>query len=161
VDDFNQMRAPTHPAPDMPRLLELGDALVEEAEMTMSGELTAGDLEAFADNENHRLLDVWIAAGLHPEVEVARSHDIAFGVCVGRCQLWGAAPVLQALLALSEARSAAGQPSFDVVARGCLNRCEDAPFVAVSTPDGVFGVGHASAESVVVAVAQVMGDEDS
>ncbi len=155
------MRAPTHPAPNMPRLFELGDALVEEAEMTPSGELTPEDLEAFAESEDHRLLDVWIAAGLHPEVRVARAHDVAFGVCVGRCQLWGAAPVLESLLALSEVRAAAGQQTFDVVTRGCLNRCEHAPFVAVSTPDGVFGVGQASPDSVAAAVAHVMGDEDN
>lgn len=155
MDDFNEMRPPTHPAPDMARLFEIGDALVEEAELTMNGELTAEDLESFAGSEGHRLLDVWIAAGLHPEVVVARSHAVAFGVCVGRCQMWGAAPLFQALLAMSDARAQAGQPTFDVVARGCLNRCEHAPFVAVSTDDGVFGVGQATPEMLEQAIAQV------
>ncbi len=153
MDQLFGMRAPTHESLDPESIFALAGALTAEG-----ARISEAGLLAFAKRQGASPLHAWVALAYSPEVAIERTHDIAFGVCLGRCQLWGALPVLEALLALREERLAAGKAGFDVVPRGCLSRCEHGAFVVGVTPAGQFGMGQATPEQVTAAVAHAFGE---
>ncbi len=138
-----QPRAPTHEAVDFQHLWSLGEALAAAGPA-----LSAADVDALAEAQGAERVHAWLALSYAPQVQVTREHDIALAVCAARCQLWGAGALLGELLELRDARLAAGKRAFDVVPRGCLNRCERAPVATAALADGLVGFDHCTRAQV-------------
>lgn len=150
-------RAPTHQPLDLRRLMQLAPELEEACEdaehETLSPELIeelAADLGA---SETH----LCAAAAMMTDIPFDESDATRFEICVGGCQSWGALPVLQKLLTLRAQRREAGQPSFGVVPKRCLDKCDRAAVVIVKTPDGTAGISEATPEMVAAAVTEALG----
>ncbi len=110
--------------------------------------VTAEEVDEVAEDHGVPRAHAWMALSYAPNVQVERTADIAVAVCCARCQLWGAGDLVADLLALRDARTAAGRLSFDLVPRGCLNRCSDAPVATGVLDDGVVGFVNATAAQV-------------
>ncbi len=134
----------------------------------------APELEAACEEAGHEVLSPELIEELAAELGASETQLTAaavmmtsipfdeteatrFEICVGGCQSWGALPVLQKLLALRAARRAAGQPSFGVVPKRCLDKCDRAAVVLVKTQDGTAGISEATPEAVADAVAVALG----
>ena len=136
-------RAPTHDAVDFNALWTLGAALMADGPV-----VTADEVDGVAEAHDVPRAHAWMALSYAPNVQVERTTAIAVAVCCARCQLWGAEDLITDLLDLRDARNAAGRLSFDVVPRGCLNRCSDAPVATGVLDDGVVGFVNATAAQV-------------
>ncbi len=134
---------PTHAAIDFDVLWPLAEALDALPEPRR-----ADDVDAVAERAGVPRAHAWVALGMQPMVQLQREHPIAIGVCCGRCQLWGAAERIEALLTLRRARIAAGQLAFDLVPRGCLSRCERAPVATAVMADGLVQLDGCDVEQV-------------
>ncbi|MGM0577415.1 MAG: (2Fe-2S) ferredoxin domain-containing protein [Myxococcota bacterium] len=123
----------THDPLDLEIVWDLSDRIDEDIP---DGVLTPQRLAAVAEAEGAPAAHAYVAAGVDPDLEWKREHDVAVEICTGGCQAWGSVPILERLLALREARRDAGEPGFDVIARGCLDACDRPPVAAVDGPDG-------------------------
>ena len=146
-------RAPTHDVVDFNALWSLGEALME-----MGQTVTDAEVDELAEERGVPRSHAWMALSYAPTVQVQRTTDIAIAVCAARCQLWGAADLIDGLLALRDARRAADQLFFDLVPRGCLNRCSQAPVATGVLPDGMVGFANATPEQVEELLAAVEAD---
>lgn len=134
---------PTHRAVDLDALWPLAEALGE-----LEGDVDADGVDAIAAEAGAPREHAWLALGYAPMVQLVRTQPVAIGVCVGRCQLWGAAPLVAELLALRDRLIAGGHPAFDLVPRGCLSRCERAPVATAVLDDGLVQLDHCTAAQV-------------
>ena len=139
------LREPTHEPLDFGVLMQLATEL-----MGLAGgqPLSAAQIDGFAQEHGYDRAMVWAAAGMHPMMQLERKHEAALAVCTGRCQLWGAAELLGAVLDEVEGREKAGKSGLDVLPRNCLNACHDAPMVMLAVPEGVVPLPRADIESV-------------
>ena len=99
--------------------------------------------------------DLYASAAVTTDVEIAREYEVAFVVCGGICQNWGALACLEILVDARRDRLDAGQPAFDIMAKSCLDRCEHAPAVMVRTPDGSALIEQADPHKLREAIADV------
>jgi NADH:ubiquinone oxidoreductase subunit E len=146
-------RAPTHDVVDFNALWSLGEDL-----MAMGPVLTADEVDELAEEHGVPRSHAWMALSYTPSVQVKRTTDIAVAVCAARCQLWGAADLIDDLLTLSDTRRAAEKRWFDVVPRGCLNRCSQAPVATGMLPEGTVGFATATVEDVEELLATLEAD---
>jgi len=146
-------RAPTHKPLDLNRLMSLS-ALIED--IAVDGRVSAEALEDRAHEDGIPVEKLYVAAAVVADVEVTREHDIAFEVCAGGCQSWGALDVIEHLVSIRQERVEDGAPAFDVVPRRCLDKCAAAPAVVVVTPDGRAVIEQADADRLDEAVAQLL-----
>ena len=136
-------RPPTHDVIDFEQLWELGQAL-----SALGPQVTAAQVDALAAERDVPRSHAWMALSYAPNVQVEREHGIPIAVCAARCQLWGAEPLMADLLALRDERVAAGRLAFDLVPRGCLNRCTQAPVAIAVLEDGMVGLDRATPAQV-------------
>jgi len=115
------------------RLVSLGMELEGHAP---DGAVTPAALEAFSESEGVALREAYAAAAFNPNLRFDRPNDTAFIVCTGGCQQYGALEQLDTLIALRREREAAGDTSFDICAKTCLDACDHGPVVGVQTADG-------------------------
>jgi NADH:ubiquinone oxidoreductase subunit E len=138
-------RQPTHEPLDLNDQWDLSDAIEDAApDKRVSHELMVQVAEAQSCPVSH----AYIGAAIDPMLQWQRQSELTVHVCVGSCQGYGAAEVLDRLLEVRDARSSAGKPAFDVVPRGCLSACERAPVLASNG-------GHGQALHPEVSVATV------
>ncbi|MGB0591610.1 MAG: NAD(P)H-dependent oxidoreductase subunit E [Myxococcota bacterium] len=138
-------RPPTHEPLDLNDQWDLSDAIEDAApDKRVSHELMVQVAEAQSCPVSH----AYIGAAIDPMLQWQRQSELTVHVCVGSCQGYGAAEVLDRLLEVRDARSSAGKPAFDVVPRGCLSACERAPVLASNG-------GHGQALHPEVSVATV------
>ena len=101
---------------------------------------------------------LYASAGATTTVEFAREHRVAFVVCGGTCQSFGAIDILQRLVELRHKRHKSWfKKAFDIQAKSCLNGCEHAPMVRVHTRDGIGYVQRATPDEVSEAVKDFCG----
>ena len=150
---------PTYPPVDYGQIMALLRQLMTRA--GPGGTIKRQDLELLASDEDVPVALVYAAAGMNPGLRFVREHEIAFGICTGKCQMWGAFDLLGMLLERADARIAADRPSFDIVPQGCLNLCDHPPAVVVATPDGVAGLPRCTAADVDEAIATVLDGQDA
>ena len=124
---------PTHKAMPLERLVSLGMDLESHAP---DGAVTPAALEEFAASEGIALREAYAAVAFNPNLRFDRPNDAAFTVCSGGCQGYGALEQIDTLLALRSEREAAGETSFDLCTKTCLDACDHGPVVAVMTADG-------------------------
>jgi len=146
-------RAPTHDAVDFNALWSLGEAL-----MALGPVLEDAQVDALAEARGVPRSHAWMALSFAPSVQVKRTSGVAIAVCAARCQLWGAASLIDGLLTLRDQRIAAERLSFDLVPRGCLNRCSQAPVATGLLPDGMVGFANATPAQVEELLAAVEAD---
>lgn len=141
---------PTHPTVPMQTLIKLAQALMAEAGgQPFSLEMAQ---KTAADNDAP-LSHVFAAAGTMG-IRAQQTADIAFVVCVGGCQGFGALDCVDDLLKLRTERGSEKR-SFDVHPVSCMDRCQLAPAVRVHTPDGVGFLPSAKTDALLTAVAEV------
>jgi NADH:ubiquinone oxidoreductase subunit E len=132
-------------------LLALGD-------IAQDGVLTAEAIEELGEDQGGvPRAQLYAAAVLNPELRFEKTHDVTFVCCVGGCQEWGALDRVEQLLRLRERTRDEGRPGFDVHARLCLDKCEDAPVVMAVTPDGIAAIPQADEATIAEAVARLVG----
>lgn len=150
---------PTHavlPVDEMKALAHELRARAQAAESVLTVEL----IEGLARDEGVPPSYAYVAAAEIPELQVRRRADVAFAVCAAGCQGWGAVERLERLLELRDQRLAAGLASFDILPKGCVDRCMAAPVVLVSTPDGVGALPrNLPIDRYPAVVAHLCGDE--
>ncbi|MCA9687496.1 MAG: hypothetical protein KC457_35365, partial [Myxococcales bacterium] len=98
---------------------------------------------------------VYVAAATMSEIPCADDGEVAFTLCVGNCQKWGAAELLEQVLDADGVRRANDEAGFAVIAKRCLDRCADAPVVQIRTSDGQAGLAPASRASLEEALAEL------
>ena len=107
-----------------------------------------------AQEREAELSHLYVAAGLDPDTSWKREQPVAFVVCTGSCQAWGAVDVLSALIEDRAARVRDGRPAFDIVTTACLDVCLPSPPYAVSLgPEGKAVHPGVTREQVLAAVA--------
>lgn len=147
-------RPPTHKPLDMNRMMKLGLAVEEAAEDAPIG----GDaLDELALDQGVDASHLYAAAAMTTDVEFAREHDVAFVVCGGTCQNWGALARIEQLVTLRQQRIDDGLPGFDIQVKRCLDQCGRAPVLQIRTPDGTAWLTEATEASVAEAVEQACG----
>ncbi len=148
---------PTHAPVDYGRIMGLLRQLISRT--GPDGTIKRSDLELLASDDDAPVSLVYAAAGMHPGLRFVREHEIAFGICTGKCQMWGGFDLLDLLLERADARIGADKPSFDVVPQGCLNLCDHPPSAVVATPDGVAGLPRCTAADVDEAIGMILDGE--
>lgn len=150
---------PTHPPVDYGQVMGLLRELMTRT--GPGGSITRADLELLASDEEVPVTLVYAAAGMHPGLRFKREHPIAFGICTGKCQMWGGFDLLELLRERADARIAADRPSFDIVPQGCLNLCDHPPAAVAAAPDGVAGLPRCTAADVDEAIAMLLDSDPS
>jgi len=143
---------PTHTPLDPTKLMRVASDLEDRADEQNIDSVTLGFVEEFSEETGTPESHI-VASFLASNIELARESDITFVVCSGKCQSWGALDHIQHLL---DVRRKRGDKAFDVRARGCLDRCEQAVVVSVETPDGAAVIPHATTEKLDEAIAQLI-----
>lgn len=131
---------------------ELDDALA----LTGKSQLTPEVADEIADDIGASPVQVYAAAANLTEIACDASDPIRFELCIGSCQGWGAAELLGYLLKEHRIRREEGAPTFGVVAKRCLDKCENAAVVFVHTPDGKAGLREASVDDLKKALEQLL-----
>ncbi|MCO4760085.1 MAG: hypothetical protein KC502_01165 [Myxococcales bacterium] len=137
-------RPPTHDALDFNALWALGEKL-----MAAGSPVQPAQIDALAEEAGVPRAHAWMALSYAPMVQVQREFPVAIAVCGARCQLWGAEPLIADLLTLRDQRIGAGRVAFDLVPRGCLNRCQQAPVAVAALEDGIVGFPEATVAQVI------------
>lgn len=143
---------PTH----TPLTMQEVEPLVNELMSRAGSDLTAAVLAEVAEGAGVPSSHAYVAAAMAPMVQFGREHEVAFVVCSGGCQRFGALDLIDKLLAARDERIEAGKPAFDVHTRDCLNGCLHAPLVQVQTPAGAGHLAKANAETLDEALATVL-----
>lgn len=149
-------REPTHKALDHRRMMNLGLAAEDAASDADEGEgqsITCDAIDELALEEGVDAGYLYAAIAVTTELQVAREHDVAFIACGGNCQHWGALECLERLATLRQQRIDDGAPGFDIQARQCLDKCEQAPVVTLHTTSGTAVIERANKKKIDEAVA--------
>ena len=126
----------THEPLELDEVWDLSDALADRIDEGVE-EVTPAVLEEIAESQGAELAHLYVAAGLDPDTPWKREHPVAFVLCTGSCQAWGAVDALGALLKERAERARDGRPGFDIVTTACLDVCLPSPPYAVSLgPEG-------------------------
>lgn len=131
---------------------ELGDALGAAGAERLTPEVVE-DLSADLDASEAQ---IYAAAAMFTEIPCDTSDPIRFELCIGACQGWGAAKLLDHLLKRHAERRSSGASRFGIVAKRCLDKCDSAAMVLVHTPDGSAALPMATVEGLDEALAQVL-----
>ena len=143
-------REPTHSSLDNQTMARLGQ-IVEQAAGNQP--ISCNRIDDLAAEHGVEASHLYASAASTTTVEFAREHKTAFVVCGGQCQKFGSLVLLQHLVEMRRPRLKAWfKKAFDIQARGCLNRCEQAPVVRLHTSDGVAYLERASEDDVTDAV---------
>lgn len=112
---------------------DLSDAIEDAApDRVVSHEL----MVQVATEQGCPVSHAYIGAAIDPMLQWERQADLTVHVCVGACQGYGAAEVLERVLSERDERSSAGKPAFDVIPRGCLSACERGPVLSSNGAHG-------------------------
>lgn len=150
-------RAPTHPAIELDEVLRLVREISQSVESAQA--IDEATVERLATELEVPNSHVYAAACMHPNLRFERKEEVSFVVCAGGCQQFGALPLLERLHELRKDRSAAGQRSFDIEPRRCLDHCMQGAVVLVQLPDGSSGgLPQATVEKIEQAVQQICDD---
>lgn len=101
------------------------------------GLVSAEDVAAVATEVGVPLSHAYVALGGEPMLQLRIAKAVQIAACTGACQAKGSMALLERLLELKAERAAAGQAGIEVVPRGCLNLCEQAPALLSRSDDGV------------------------
>ena len=145
-------REETHSPVDLNRLMKLGVSIDDAAE---DEEIEHSALDDLAYDAGEGIERFYAACALTTDVKIKREHDVAFEVCVGKCQAWGALPMVESLTKQKEALEEKGSPSFDIVAKSCLDKCNKAAVVMAKTPSGTVLLEEATIDDVKKAVEEL------
>ena len=148
-------REPTHAALDDGRLIQIATDLDDALADVGASALTPEVVEAIGEELGVRESHVYAAAALMTAHPCDASDPTRVEICVGNCQKWGAIELLDRALDVHGQRRHAGAPGFGVVARSCLDRCEQAAVVLLHTPDGTAGLPAATLAELDEALAQL------
>ncbi len=113
-------------------LYDLADELKDR--LTENGKVTPTDIQEVAAEYETTAAEVYASVALAPEIILQKECSLTFEVCIGRCQFSGGAGALRELVA----RRNKENPSFDIVARSCLDACDNAPVVRSQGPNGTY-----------------------
>lgn len=162
MDDSNSpggrdsgVRTPTHRALLPSEMTRLGELVVQAASGRPVDHAT---IEALARAHDVGASALYAAAGSNAAVEFTREHKVAFVVCGGACQGFGALEILEHLVELRQKRHKSWfKKAFDIQAKSCLNGCEHAPMVRVHTRDGIGWLRRTTPGEVAEAVKDLCG----
>ncbi len=149
----------THEQLELDEVWDLSDALADRIDEGVE-EVTPALLEEIANDQGAELAHLYVAAGLDPDTPFKREHPVAFVVCTGSCQAWGAVDALSALITEQRTRASEGRPGFDILTTACLDVCLPSPPYVVSLgPEGKAVHPGVTAEQMLAAVrTRVDGD---
>lgn len=133
---WDRFKKQDRPAPAAAISLHEIAARLQSASAASRGVLRAADLDAMSRELGVPREQVYAALAMSETTSLATEHDVKFAVCTGNCRDRGALQCVQRLLEIRDGRLAAGKSGFDIVPRQCLGRCQVAPAVELSTPDG-------------------------
>ncbi len=151
MDDLFPPR--THEPLELDEIWDLSDALADRIDEGID-EVSPQLLEEVARDQGAELGPMYVAAGLDPDTNWKREHPVAFVVCTGSCQAWGAVDALNSLIEERAARVRDGRPAFDILTTACLDVCLPHPPYAVSLgPEGKAVHPGTSPEDLLSAVA--------
>ncbi len=148
-------RSPTHRDLELDRLAGLG---MEVEELGADGPIDVDAMLDLAADRGKPVSHYYAAAALAAEVELASGRPAKVIVCAGKCQAWGALPVLDRVAELWEERRDRKQTLFDVGVRSCLDRCDQAAACEVRGPGGAAVITEATPDKVADALAAVLAD---
>ena len=144
-------RSATHTSLDHQKMMKLGLEVEETAD---EQPISCDAIDELALELGVDPGDLYASAAVTTDVEIARERDVAFVVCGGICQNWGALECLEVLADTRRNRLDEDRPVFDIFAKSCLDRCEHAPAVQVHTPDGSALIEQATPAKLREAIAQ-------
>ena len=145
-------REATHSQVDLNRLMKLGVSIDGAAE---DEEIEHTALDDLAYDAGEGIEKFYAACALTTDVKIKREHDVAFEICVGKCQSWGALPLVESLTKHKESLEENGKPSFDIVAKPCLDKCNKASVVVAKTPSGDVLLEEATLTDIKEAIAEL------
>ena len=144
-------RSPTHKSLDHQKMMKLGLEVEDAAD---EQPITCDAIDELALELGVDPGDLYASAATTTDVEFARESKVAFVVCGGICQNWGALECLEVLSDERRERVDDGRPVFDILSKSCLDRCEHAPAVEVHTPDGNAVIEQANPDKLREAIEQ-------
>jgi hypothetical protein len=150
-------RSPTHRDLEIDRLAALGMEVEELAE-EQGGPIDVQAMLDLAADRGKPVSHFYAGAALAAEVELATGRNAAVIVCAGKCQAYGALPLLDRAAELWEERKDGKLPLFDIAVRSCLDRCDQAAVCEVRGPGGSAVITEANPTKLAEGLAAVLGD---
>jgi NADH:ubiquinone oxidoreductase subunit E len=150
-------RPATHTPLDLDRLMKLGVAVEDAAEDADEEQVAPEMLEELAEEMGTDVSQLLAATAMTTDLELARPEEVTFVCCAGGCQGWGALDRVEDLFDIRRERAEAGKALFNIHARNCLDRCQQAPVVLVHGPDGVAFLPEASRDDLEQAIDELCG----
>ncbi len=134
---------PTHEPLDMMSLFQMVQDLRSHSE---DGILTHDKLKEVASSKDVPVSHAYAAMVFDPGLAIDAKEPLIIAICAGRCQLFGAIPLLEHLIETKEARATAGEGGFDIVPRNCLDQCDYPPIMISRSPAGICSHRYAKIE---------------
>lgn len=145
-------RPATHATLDLDRLMKLGVAVEDAAEDADSEVVTQDLIDELAADLGESCSNLYAAAAMTTDLEFDRAQPVSFVFCAGGCQGWGALDNMELMLDIRRERAEAGLPVFNVLAKNCLDRCQHAPAVLMTSPAGAALLTEVTREKLIEAV---------
>lgn len=142
-------RSPTHKEIDPARLARLG---LDVEELAEDGPITPDRVLALAAEQGKAPSQFYAGLALATELEQPAAPVTAV-FCVGTCQQWGALPCVDRAAEEWERRGG----GFAILAKSCLDRCEQAPACEIRSPSGTAVIAPATPDAVAEAIAALAG----
>ncbi len=146
-------RSPSHRDLEIDRLAGLG---MEVEELGEDGPIDVEAMLQLAADRGKPVSHFYAAAALATEVELASGRPASVIVCAGKCQAWGALPLLDRAAEVWEARLDKKLPLFDIAVRSCMDRCDQAAVCEVRGPGGAVVITESTPDKLAEALAAVM-----
>jgi NADH:ubiquinone oxidoreductase subunit E len=141
----------------MRRLMSVASQLDDELELLGKDALTPEVAEELATEVGASATQVYAAAALMSEIPCDASDPVRFEVCIGSCQQWGATELIDHLLKRHAQRRDQDAPTFGIVAKRCLDKCERAAVVFAHSPDGTASFAQATPDELDEAIETLLG----
>ena len=125
---------------------DLSDAIEDAAPDQV---VSHGLMVQVAEAQGCPVSHAYIGAAIDPMLQWEREAALTIHVCVGACQGFGAADVLERVLDERDQRSRPDKVAFDVIPRGCLSVCERGPVLSSNGAHGQALHPEVSVEGVV------------
>jgi predicted Rdx family selenoprotein len=129
---------------------------LEEAFEEAGGPIGTDVLVQLASDRGKAVGEYYAAAALAADIELAATQPIQLVFCAGTCQRWGAIGAIDRAVAIWERKADKGAPGFDVLARRCLDRCDQAAVCEIRTPDGTSVLTQVTPASIEAALAELL-----
>lgn len=135
---------------------EVSQLAAEIDAIASQGEVDAQAIEKHSATLKVPVENLYAGLGMSLRTSLTLDHDLQFVVCVGNCRERGSLDCASTLLEIKSTRQSKSLPSFDIVPRPCLSRCQEGPAIEIRSRDGNAVLTAATPKAVTEAVKELL-----